>query len=113
MDVATKKRKLAMVKLLHTAVWIFFVGCIAVIPIASMLRQFRLAELLAGVVFVECAVLGVNKGRCPLTTVARRYSDSSAANFDIYLPEWLARRNKLVFGMFFVADLLLLIWQFV
>ena len=83
------------------------------IPTASILRRFRWAEVLAGIVFLECSVLAVNKGRCPLADVARRYSDDSRANFDIYLPEWLARHNKVVFGTLFVADLLFLAWQFV
>ena len=34
----------------------------------------------------------------PLTAVAARYTDDRRANFDIYLPEWLARYNKQIFG---------------
>ena len=36
---------------------------------------------------------------CPLTIVARRYSDSQLPNFDIYLPIWLARYNKHIYGV--------------
>jgi hypothetical protein len=48
------------------------------------------------------AVLAVNRGRCPLTDLAGRYTDERPDNFDIYLPLWLARRNKMIFGTLFV-----------
>ena len=43
---------------------------------------------------------------CPLTSIAARYTDDRRANFDIYLPEWLARHNKAVFGALYVAGIL-------
>jgi hypothetical protein len=43
-------------------------------------------------------VLIANGGRCPLTTLAARYTMDRRDNFNIYLPEWLARHNKLIFG---------------
>ncbi|MBB1092471.1 hypothetical protein HUU61_14375 [Rhodopseudomonas palustris] len=46
--------------------------------------------------------------RCPLTAVAARYTDERADNFDIYLPIWLARHNRLIFGTLFAATQLLL-----
>jgi hypothetical protein len=58
-------------------------------------RNSPVAEVLAGLVFVECAVLALNRGPCPLTDLASRYTDDrAAANFDIHLPEWLARRHS-------------------
>jgi hypothetical protein len=93
---------LVKIKLLHTAVWLFFVGCIVAIPIAAALGQFGWAAAFSGMVLLECAVLALNRGRCPLTDVAARYTDQRAANFDIYLPEWLARYNKEIFGTLFV-----------
>jgi hypothetical protein len=44
-----------------------------------------------------------------LTDLAGRYTEQRADNFDIYLPLWLARRNKLIFGALFgVGELLVL-----
>ena len=93
---------LVKIKLLHTVVWLFFVGCILAIPIAGAMRQFSWAAAFSGVVLLECAVLALNRGRCPLTDVAARHTAERAANFDIYLPEWLARYNKEIFGTLFV-----------
>lgn len=96
-------RALVRVKLLHTAVWIFFVACIVAIPVAGALGQLRIAAVFSGLVFIECAVLALNHGRCPLTNVASRYTEERADNFDIYLPLWLARHNKTIFGTLFVV----------
>jgi hypothetical protein len=37
--------------------------------------------------------------------VARRYTDDERDNFDIWLPVWLARYNKLVFGALYLAGI--------
>ena len=56
-------------------------------------------------------MLALNRGRCPLTDVAGRYTEERADNFDIYLPRWLARYNKLIFGTLFVIGELFLLRQ--
>ena len=92
---------LLVIKLLHTAVWFFFVGCIVAIPIAGARHEFRWAAVLSGIVLCECAIIAVNRWRCPLTDLAGRYTDERTDNFDIYLPLWLARHNKTIFGTLF------------
>ena len=99
-------RALVTIKLLHTVVWAFFAGCIVAIPVAGARRQFTWAAGLTTVVLVECAVLAANRGRCPLTDLAARHTGERADNFDIYLPLWLARHNKTIFGTLFVAGAL-------
>ncbi len=105
---------LVAIKLLHTAVWAFFAGCILAIPFAGAMRQFHWAAALSGLVLLECAVLAVNRGRCPLTDLAGRYTAERKDNFDIYLPLWLARNNKAIFGTLFVAGELFVLarWLF-
>ena len=101
---------LVTVKLLHTAVWVFFVGCILGIPVSAARGEFRWAATLTVAVLIECAILAFNGGRCPLTGIARRYTDERRDNFDIYLPLWLARHNKAVFGtLFLLSELYVLI----
>ncbi len=46
---------------------------------------------------------------CPITLLARKYSDSKTDNFDIYLPEWLARYNKHIFISIFLVGVILVI----
>ena len=95
--------KLRTVKVVHTVIWAFFATCILVIPIASSLGHFRAAAWLAAIVCGEVAMLLFNSWSCPLTAVAARYTADRNANFDIYLPEWLARNNKSIFGALYVV----------
>ena len=95
-----------MVKLLHTAVWAFFATCVVAIPLMAWRREFGLVLILIGLVLVEVAVLFLNAWRCPLTPIAARFTDDRRPNFDIYLPQWLAHRNKEIFGSLFVIGVL-------
>ena len=100
---------LTAIKLLHTAIWAFLAGSILVLPVAGALRRFRWAAIITVIVLLECGVLAVNGGRCPLTDLAARYTIDRASNFDIYLPNWLAEHNKVVFGVLFVAGELVVV----
>jgi len=100
---------LTAIKLGHTVVWAFFVACILAIPLLTASSQFGLAALFVAIVACEVGVLVLNGMRCPLTGVAARYTDDRRANFDIYLPEWLAKNNKLIFGTLYALALLFLL----
>lgn len=65
------------------------------------------ALLFIGIVSLEVVVLAFNGWRCPLTDVAARYTDDRRPNFDIYLPLWVARYNKEIFGPLFAGGVLL------
>jgi hypothetical protein len=107
----TINRPLIAIKTLHTMVWAGFVGCIVSAPAAAWLGRFdwSLAFILA--VLIECGVLALNHGKCPLTAVAARYTGDRAENFDIFLPLWLARHNKEVFGGLFLAGMVFVLWR--
>ena len=100
---------LKTVKLVHTAVWAFFAGCILAIPALAVARHLTASTILIGVVFIECLVLMFNGMRCPLTGVAAQYTEDRRDNFDIYLPEWLARHNKTIFGALYVIGIVVTI----
>jgi hypothetical protein len=75
---------LKAIKGAHTIVWAAFAGCILAIPVASWRSQHRVAGWLTAIVAGEVAVLVLNRWRCPLTSVAARYTDDRRDNFDIY-----------------------------
>jgi hypothetical protein len=79
--------------------------------IASSLGHFNSAAVLTGVVFMEVLVLAFNAWRCPLTDMAARHTDARQANFDIYLPQWLARYNKEIFGTWYVGGCVVALTQ--
>ncbi len=103
--------QLVLIKLAHTVIWAVMAGAIFAIPVAALTRRFRLAAWLSALVLLECAVLVINGGRCPLTDLADRFTAERAANFDIYLPQWLARNNKQIFGTLFVMGEVVLAWR--
>jgi len=100
---------LTAIKLLHTVIWAFLAASILALPVAGVLRQFRWAATITIIVLLECGVLAVNGGRCPLTDLAARYTVDRGSNFDIYLSSWLAEHNKVVFGLLFIAGELVVI----
>ena len=101
--------KLVAVKLLHTLAWIFLVACILAIPVSAQRRDLRSAAIFSGIIWIECVLLVWNRWRCPSTDWAARYTDAREDNFDIYLPLWLARYNKIIFGTIFAASELFLL----
>ena len=104
--------KLRLVKIVHSLVWTVFAGAILGIPVFTALGQLRVSLWLIGFVLIEVATLSLNRMRCPLTDVAARYTLGRRDNFDIYLPEWLAKNNKRIFGGVFVASIVYtsLVW---
>ncbi|TJY55563.1 hypothetical protein E4T66_20860 [Sinimarinibacterium sp. CAU 1509] len=103
---ATAHTRLIAIKLAHTVVWALFAGCVIGMPLATFLGHHRAALGLAAAVFVEVLILAFNRWRCPLTGVAAHYTDDRRDNFDIYLPLWLAKNNKLIFGTLYVVGLI-------
>jgi hypothetical protein len=102
---------LLAIRIVHTMVWAFFAACILWIPVTAWQRDFRQAALLIGLTMVEVVVLGVNRFTCPLTDLAARYTSDRRANFDIFLPVWLARYNKVIFGTLFVIGIVMTLAQ--
>ena len=83
---------------------------ILALPVLAVLSRFRWATVISIVVLLECAVLAINGGRCPLTDLASRFTTDRNPNFDIYLPNWLASHNKTIFGTLFVVSELIVLW---
>lgn len=107
---SVRSRSLLVIKVVHTVAWAFFAGCILAIPFAALSGRLALAGVLCGVVFVEVLILVLNRMRCPLTPIAARYTEDRRPNFDIFLPEWLARYNKEIFGTLYGAGLMLVLY---
>lgn len=103
--------RLCAIKTAHTIIWVFFASCVAGIPVAAWQGRFALAAWLVGFVALECAVLAFNAGRCPLQGLAAPYTSDRSANFDIYLPAWLAGRTMIIFGPLFACGVVFAAWR--
>jgi len=102
--------KLLAIKSLHTLIWIFFVFVIFYIlysGIANKINSFTWIAI--GLVIAEGLVLVLFKMFCPLTIWARKYSSSTKDNFDIFLPNWLARHNKIIFTSIYLISVLIVL----
>jgi hypothetical protein len=108
-----EEKVLTLIKLAHTAIWAVMAAAIVAIPIAAMLGRFHLASWLTVLVVAECIILALNRGRCPLTDLAARFTSDRDANFDIYLPRWIAQNNKAIFGSLFAVGELVLLWRWI
>ncbi|MFD1470733.1 hypothetical protein ACFQ48_21080 [Hymenobacter caeli] len=107
-------RKLLLIKLLHTAVWAFFVAAIVYILYSGLADRLTLYTGVAtGLVAGEGLVLALFDRHCPLTVLARRYSDSTKDNFDIFLPNRLARHNQLIFTVLYAVGVGLVVYRLV
>jgi hypothetical protein len=63
-------------------------------------------------IILEGILLLINKWRCPFTDIAGKYSDKQIVGFDIFLPKWLAKNNKIIFTILYVVGTLLVIYRF-
>jgi hypothetical protein len=104
--------KLVIIKTLHTAIWVFF-NIILFYLFYSVISNVitKWVWICIGIIVMEGLILLIFKGTCPLTLVAQKYSDSTKYNFDIYLPNWLARYNKLIYSIFFGLIIILLVYR--
>ena len=106
--------KLLWIKFIHTLIWVFFVTVIFYIVysgVTNTLTPFTWVGI--ALIIGEGLILLLFKLSCPLTVLARKYSDSQKDNFDIFLPAWLARHNKLIFTTIFVVGLLSVLYRLI
>ena len=106
------KQPLVFIKLVHTLIWIVLAGATLYIFYSGISGRITTYTWIAiAMIIAEGIVLLLFKWACPLTVMARKYSDSDKDNFDIYLPNWLARHNKLIYTTLFVVICILLAFR--
>ena len=106
------EKKLLAIKLVHTLIWVFFVAVIFYVLYSGMTNQVNLYPWIGiALILGEGLTLLIFRMFCPLTLIARRYSDSEKENFDIFLPNWLAKHNKLIFTSIFILAVLTVLYR--
>lgn len=105
-------QKLFFVKLVHTIIWVFFVCVIGYVVYAGIYNQIGTTVWIAiGLVILEGIVILMNDGKCPLTDIGGRYTTDRNDAFDIFLPNWLAKYNKLIFTSIFAVGVVLVLYR--
>ena len=103
---------LIAVKLIHTLIWAFFNIVIFYLLYAVITNHIdKWVWVCLSLILAEGIVLLMFKNICPVTLVARKYSNSQKANFDIYLPHWLAKYNKEIYSVIVGVSILILIYR--
>ena len=107
-----KETKLNIIKVVHTFIWIFFNVVIFYMLYAVIANRIdKWLWIGYGLFVLEGLALLLFKFFCPLTVLARKYSDSSRDNFDIFLPNWLAKYTKLIYTSILVVIIILTVYQ--
>ncbi|KPQ32404.1 MAG: hypothetical protein HLUCCA11_21620 [Phormidesmis priestleyi Ana] len=106
------KNKLTLIKSIHTLIWIFFNIVIFYMLYAAIANKINFLLWMGyGFVLLEGLTLLTFKSHCPLNLLARKYTNSTKDNFDIYLPGWLARYTKLIYTTIFGIISIITLYQ--
>ena len=107
-----QSQKLLCIKIVHTAVWLFYAFTIGYILYAGIYNTINFYVFAAiGLVILEGLILIMFKWKCPLTILACKYTDNRDAAFDIFLPKWLAKNNKTICSTLFLIGLLMILYR--
>lgn len=105
-------QQLRAIKFVHSLIWVFMVTVIFYVVYCGIFNTVNLYTWISiAIVLIEGLVLLLFKMSCPLTILARKYSDSTKDNFDIYLPNTIARYNKQIFTSIFLFGVVLVIMR--
>ena len=106
--------KLTLIKTIHTIIWMFFNVVIFYLLYAVIVNKIdKWIWICLGLIVLEGIILIVFKRVCPVTLIARKYSNSGKDNFDIYLPNWLARHNKEIYSIIVLIAVIILIYRLI
>jgi len=104
------KNILQTIKIIHTIIWVFFVLIIAYILYSGIFDKINIFTWISVVIIlVEGIVLYFNKWNCPLTILGKKYTEQTHIGFDIYLPKFIAKYNKLIFTTIYLLGLIIII----
>lgn len=104
--------RLIWVKTIHTLIWVFFNIVIFYLLYAVIVNKIdKWVWICIGLIVMEGLVLLIFKRVCPVTLIARKYSDSTRENFDIYLPNWLAKYNKEIYSFIVLIAIVILVYR--
>lgn len=103
-------RKLFYIKLIHTIIWFFYVIVIFYILYTGILNRVNAYTFAAiGLVVIEGLVLLAFRWRCPLTVLGLKYTENNEVGFDIFIPKWVAKNNKTIFGTLYGIGVIVVI----
>lgn len=108
--IGTRLHSITFIKVAHTVAFFLMSGVLLLMVYEVIIDRITLLSWHAtGLFLAEGSVLLLNRGRCPLTSMAERLGASSGQITDLFLPKWFADRIFKVYGVLFVGSLVLLL----
>ena len=106
--------KLILIKVIHTLIWIFYNFVIFYMLYAAIANKIDVWLWIGyGLIVLEGIALITFKLQCPLTLIARKYSNSTEDNFAIYLPNWLSKYTMLIYTSILTIIFIITIYQII
>lgn len=107
--ISTRYRSIKLVKVVHTVAF-YMMSAVLLMMVYEVVvdRITWITWNAAGLFLAEGIVLLLNRGRCPMTSMAEDLGASSGQITDLFLPKWFADQIFKVYGVLFVASLALL-----
>ena len=106
----TEGPMLTLLKTIHTIIWLVMATAnVTAFYLAFIGRFNSLFVLSITLLGIEVIIIAVNSWHCPLTDVMAKYTPDRKANFDIYLPEWLARNNIKGFSVLIALEIIIVL----
>ena len=103
---------ITFIKTIHAVIWCIMTAATFYIGYSVFHMNFDVLFYISLFLIVaEILVIVVNSWRCPLTSIARRYSNESTPNFDIFLPRVIAEFNKEIFSVILFLILLVYVYN--
>ena len=104
--------KLLALKIVHTTIWAFYASILVYMYYLVFLKKIDFTFWIAVfLVLLEATILLICEWKCPLTVYMERYVEKSDVGFDIFLPQWMAKYNKIGYSTLFVLCLILAIYR--
>lgn len=104
------KRRLFIIKTVHTVIYIIMVAAIFYIVYAAITKTYGPKLWVSlGLVLTEGLVFVGSGMKCPLTTLAKQHGDPKGYVGDMLLSETAARHMFRIFGAILIIGILVLI----
>ncbi len=105
--------KIFLIKLFHTLIFFFMVTCLIYVFYSGIIRTFNWVLLIALIAIgIEGLALLLNRGRCPLTTLAEKHGAEKGSITDIFLPDLISRNVFRISIVLFSVALFLLAFRY-
>ena len=103
---------LQLLKTIHTVVWVIMTTANFAAFYLAFVGRFNFWFFISiALIGGEIVVILVNGWHCPLTDIMGRYTAERRPNFDIYLPEWLAKHNIRIFSILIALEIIVVVYH--